>query len=83
MKKFNIINWNPSRQIYTGEHFIYVFYFYIFYNNNYSYYRWLFPYHYLSDNEFTLEIKKINEDIVKENLPVIYSQLINESNRLF
>lgn len=79
MKKFNIINWNPSRRIYTGEHFIYN----LFYNNNYSYYRWLFPYHYLSDNEFTLEIKKINEDIVKENLPVIYSQLINESNRLF
>lgn len=79
MKKFNIINWNPSRRIYTGEHFIYN----LFYNNNYSYYRWLFPYHYLSDNEFTLEIKKINEDIVKENLPILYSQLINESNRLF
>lgn len=79
IKKFNIINWNPSRRIYTGEHFIYN----LFFNNTYSYQRWLFPYQYLSDNEFTLEIKKINEDIVKENLPLLYSQLINESSKLF
>lgn len=79
IKKFNIINWNPSRRIYTGEHFIYN----LFFNNICSYYRWLFPYQYLSDNEFTLEIKKINEDIVKENLPFLYSRLINGSNRLF
>lgn len=79
MKKYNLTTWNPSRRIYTSEHFIYN----LFFNNTDSYYRWLFPYKYLSNNEFTIEIQKINEDIIKENLPLFYIRQINYSNKLF
>lgn len=75
LKKLNNIelNWsNTSRQIFSSQSFIYN----LFYEPSCEYYRWLFPYKYLSDNELTSYIKKYNEDIIKENLPYLYQRLI-------
>ena len=75
LKKVNDIklNWsNASRQIFSSQSFIYN----LFYEPSCEYYRWLFPYKYLSDNELTTYIKKYNEDIIKENLPYLYQRLI-------
>lgn len=75
LKKINNIelNWpNTSRQIFSSQSFIYN----LFYEPNCEYYRWLFPYKYLSDNELTTYIKKYNEDIIKENLPYLYQRLM-------
>ena len=75
LKKVNDIklNWsNASRQIFSSQSFIYN----LFYEPNCEYYRWLFPYKYLSDNELTTYIKKYNEDIIKENLPYLYQRLM-------
>lgn len=75
LKKLNTIelNWpNASRQIFSSQSFIYN----LFYEPSCEYYRWLFPYKYLSDNELTSYIKKHNEDIIKENLPYLYQRLM-------
>ena len=75
LKKVNDIklNWpNASRQIFSSQSFIYN----LFYEPKCEYYRWLFPYKYLSDNELTTYIKKYNEDIIKENLPYLYQRLM-------
>ena len=75
LKKVNDIklNWsNTSRQIFSSQSFIYN----LFYEPSCEYYRWLFPYKYLSDNELTTYIKKYNEDIIKENLPYLYQRLM-------
>lgn len=75
LKKLNSIelNWpNTSRQIFSSQSFIYN----LFYEPSCEYYRWLFPYKYLSDNELTSYIKKHNEDIIKENLPYLYQRLM-------
>lgn len=75
LKKVNDIklNWsNASRQIFSSQSFIYN----LFYEPSCEYYRWLFPYKYLSDNELTTYIKKYNEDIIKENLPYLYRRLM-------
>lgn len=75
LKKVNDVklNWqNASRQIFSSQSFIYN----LFYEPSCEYYRWLFPYKYLSDNELTTYIKKYNEDIIKENLPYLYQRLI-------
>lgn len=75
LKKVNDIelNWpNTSRQIFSSQSFIYN----LFYEPSCEYYRWLFPYKYLSDNELTSYIKKYNEDIIKENLPQLYQRLM-------
>lgn len=75
LKKLNTIelNWpNASRQIFSSQSFIYN----LFYESSCEYYRWLFPYKYLSDNELTSYIKKHNEDIIKENLPYLYQRLM-------
>lgn len=75
LKKVNDIklNWpNVSRQIFSSQSFIYN----LFYEPSCEYYRWLFPYKYLSDNELTTYIKKYNEDIIKENLPYLYQRLM-------
>ena len=75
LKKVNDIklNWpNASRQIFSSQSFIYN----LFYEPSCEYYRWLFPYEYLSDNELTTYIKKYNEDIIKENLPYLYQRLM-------
>lgn len=75
LKKLNTIelNWpDASRQIFSSQSFIYN----LFYDLNCEYYRWLFPYKYLSDNELTTYIKKYNEDIIKENLPYLYQRLM-------
>lgn len=75
LKKVNDIklNWsNASRQIFSSQSFIYN----LFYEPSCEYYRWLFPYKYLSDNELTSYIKKYNEDIIKENLPQLYQRLM-------
>lgn len=75
LKKVNDIklNWpNVSRQIFSSQSFIYN----LFYEPSCEYYRWLFPYKYLSDNELTNYIKKYNEDIIKENLPYLYQRLM-------
>lgn len=75
LKKINDIelNWpNASRQIFSSQSFIYN----LFYEPKCEYYRWLFPYKYLSDNELTTYIKKYNEDIIKENLPYLYQRLM-------
>lgn len=75
LKKLNAIelNWpDASRQIFSSQSFIYN----LFYDLNCEYYRWLFPYKYLSDNELTTYIKKYNEDIIKENLPYLYQRLM-------
>lgn len=75
LKKLNSIelNWpNASRQIFSSQSFIYN----LFYESSCEYYRWLFPYKYLSDNELTSYIKKHNEDIIKENLPYLYQRLM-------
>ena len=75
LKKINDIelNWlNASRQIFSSQSFIYN----LFYEPKCEYYRWLFPYKYLSDNELTIYIKKYNEDIIKENLPYLYQRLM-------
>lgn len=79
LKKLNSIelNWsNASRQIFSSQSFIYN----LFYEQTCEYYRWLFPYKYLSDNELTTYIKKYNEDIIKENLPYLYQRLIQAHN---
>lgn len=76
LKKINDIklNWlNASRQIFSSQSFIYN----LFYESSCEYYRWLFPYKYLSDNELTTYIKKYNEDIIKENLPHLYQRLMS------
>lgn len=76
LKKINDIklNWlNASRQIFSSQSFIYN----LFYELSCEYYRWLFPYKYLSDNELTTYIKKYNEDIIKENLPHLYQRLMS------
>ena len=76
LKKINDIklNWsNASRQIFSSQSFIYN----LFYEPGCEYYRWLFPYKYLSDNELTTYIKKYNEDIIKENLPYLYQRLMS------
>ena len=76
LKKINDIklNWlNVSRQIFSSQSFIYN----LFYESSCEYYRWLFPYKYLSDNELTTYIKKYNEDIIKENLPHLYQRLMS------
>lgn len=76
LKKINDIklNWsNVSRQIFSSQSFIYN----LFYEPSCEYYRWLFPYKYLSDNELTTYIKKYNEDIIKENLPHLYQRLMS------
>ena len=76
LKKVNDIklNWlNASRQIFSSQSFIYN----LFYEPSCEYYRWLFPYKYLSDNELTTYIKKYNEDIIKENLPHLYQRLMS------
>lgn len=75
----NIININipwpkASRQIFSSQSFIYN----LFYEPYYEYYRWLFPYKYLSDNELTFFIKKYNEDIIRENLPLVYERLMRK-----
>lgn len=75
----NVININvpwpkASRQIFSSQSFIYN----LFYEPYYEYYRWLFPYKYLSDNELTFFIKKYNEDIIKENLPLVYERLMRK-----
>ena len=75
LKKVNDVklNWqNASRQIFSSQSFIYN----LFYEPSCEYYRWLFPYKYLSDNELTTYIKKYNEDIIKENLPYLYQRLM-------
>lgn len=75
LKKVNDVklNWpNTSRQIFSSQSFIYN----LFYEPSCEYYRWLFPYKYLSDNELTTYIKKYNEDIIKENLPYLYQRLM-------
>lgn len=75
LKKLNAIelNWpNASRQIFSSQSFIYN----LFYEPSCEFYRWLFPYKYLSDNELTSYIKKYNEDIIKENLPYLYQRLM-------
>ena len=75
LKKVNDIklNWsNTSRQIFSSQSFIYN----LFYEPSCEYYRWLFPYKYLSNNELTTYIKKYNEDIIKENLPYLYQRLM-------
>lgn len=75
LKKLNTIelNWpNASRQIFSSQSFIYN----LFYEPSCEYYRWLFPYKYLSNNELTSYIKKHNEDIIKENLPYLYQRLM-------
>ena len=75
LKKVNDIklNWsNASRQIFSSQSFIYN----LFYEPSCEYYRWLFPYKYLSNNELTTYIKKYNEDIIKENLPYLYQRLM-------
>lgn len=75
LKKINDIelNWpNASWQIFSSQSFIYN----LFYEPKCEYYRWLFPYKYLSDNELTTYIKKYNEDIIKENLPYLYQRLM-------
>ena len=75
LKKVNDIKLNQpnaSRQIFSSQSFIYN----LFYEPSCEYYRWLFPYKYLSDNELTTYIKKYNEDIIKENLPYLYQRLI-------
>ena len=75
LKKVNDVklNWsNVSRQIFSSQSFIYN----LFYEPSCEYYRWLFPYKYLSDNELTTYIKKYNEDIIKENLPYLYQRLM-------
>lgn len=75
LKKVNDIklNWpNVSRQIFSSQSFMYN----LFYEPSCEYYRWLFPYKYLSDNELTTYIKKYNEDIIKENLPYLYQRLM-------
>lgn len=75
LKKVNDIklNWSKaSRQIFSSQSFIYN----LFYEPSCEYYRWLFPYKYLSDNELTTYIKKYNEDIIKENLPYLYRRLM-------
>lgn len=75
LKKLNTIelNWpNASRQIFSSQSFIYN----LFYEPSCEYYRQLFPYKYLSDNELTSYIKKHNEDIIKENLPYLYQRLM-------
>ena len=75
LKKVNDIklNWsNTSRQIFSQQSFIYN----LFYEPSCEYYRWLFPYKYLSNNELTTYIKKYNEDIIKENLPYLYQRLM-------
>ena len=77
LKKVNDIklNWsNVSRQIFSSQSFIYN----LFYEPSCEYYRWLFPYKYLSDNELTTYIKKYNEDIIKENLPYLYQRLMQD-----
>ena len=79
LKKLNTIelNWpNASRQIFSSQSFIYN----LFYEPSCEYYRWLFPYKYLSDNELTSYIKKHNEDIIKENLPYLYQRLMQAHN---
>lgn len=75
LKKLNTIELNQpnaSRQIFSSQSFIYN----LFYEPSCEYYRWLFPYKYLSDNELTSYIKKHNEDIIKENLPYLYQRLM-------
>lgn len=75
LKKVNDIKLNQSnasRQIFSSQSFIYN----LFYEPSCEYYRWLFPYKYLSDNELTTYIKKYNEDIIKENLPYLYQRLM-------
>lgn len=75
LKKVNDIKLNQSnasRQIFSSQSFIYN----LFYEPSCEYYRWLFPYKYLSDNELTTYIKKYNEDIIKENLPHLYQRLM-------
>lgn len=75
LKKLNTIELNQpnaSRQIFSSQSFIYN----LFYESSCEYYRWLFPYRYLSDNELTSYIKKYNEDIIKENLPYLYQRLM-------
>lgn len=75
LKKINDIELNQpnaSRQIFSSQSFIYN----LFYEPKCEYYRWLFPYKYLSDNELTTYIKKYNEDIIKENLPYLYQRLM-------
>lgn len=75
LKKLNTIelNWpNTSRQIFSSQSFIYN----LFYEPSCEFYRWLFPYKYLSNNELTSYIKKYNEDIIKENLPYLYQRLM-------
>lgn len=79
LKKLNSIelNWpNASRQIFSSQSFIYN----LFYEPSCEYYRWLFPYKYLSNNELTSYIKKYNEDIIKENLPYLYQRLMQAHN---
>ena len=75
LKKVNDIKLNQSnasRQIFSSQSFIYN----LFYEPSCEYYRWLFPYKYLSNNELTTYIKKYNEDIIKENLPYLYQRLM-------
>lgn len=77
--RFNVLSWTPSRQIYDVRAFL----FNLFYEKNYSYYRWFFPYKWLSDNELTYFAQRYGEDIVAENQTFLFQRLMAGSFNYF